>query len=113
MNSWAPGIGTSSCTSTPSMSVSQVSTGRVVLAAILTQRRSAPGQQHLDAVGGVRTGHPPAPRLDPGRDLRDPVVPITALVALPAQVFAVDVDQHVAAVLPVVHDVPRTRTTAA
>ena len=31
MNSWAPGIGTSSWTSTPSMSVSQVSTGRVLV----------------------------------------------------------------------------------
>ena len=28
MNSWAPGIGSSSCTRTPSMSVSQVSIGR-------------------------------------------------------------------------------------
>src|SRR3954451_9099046 len=69
MNSWAPGIGTSSWTRTPSMSVSQVSTGRVMAPLC----RSPAREQDLDAVGGMVAGHPAAERLDDRAHLAQPV----------------------------------------
>src|SRR6478735_2469839 len=61
MNSWAPGIGTSSWTRTPSMSVSQVSTGRVeVMAPSWWRRPSAARKQYLEARVRVVAGDPPA-----------------------------------------------------
>src|SRR6478735_8840322 len=92
MNSCAPGIGISSCTSTPSMSVSQVSTGRVMGDIVTglgdnggnlpTFRASAARQQHLDAVGGVLAGDSAAQCLDDHADLGHPVHALAVQVLL-------------------------------
>src|SRR3954471_15615358 len=69
MNSWAPGIGSSSLTRTPSMSVSQVSTGRVMAPLC----RSPAREQDLDAVGGMVADHPAAEGLHHGAHLAQPI----------------------------------------